>query len=235
MSLDDEKRIAAQAAANLVQDDMIVGLGTGSTAAHAVRALGQRLNDGLKFIGVPTSRATETLAGSLGIKLVDPDQVDAIDLTIDGTDEINPAFEMIKGGGAALFREKTIALISAQVAVIADSTKLVDQLGQFPLPIEVVPFGINLTRRRIVRAMEPYGLAPGAIQLRLNADGTPLVTDQGNHILDARFGRITDPALAAQALDHITGIVEHGLFINIATKLVIGRGAEVVITHKGSV
>ena len=234
MSLDDEKRIAAQAAANLVQNGMIVGLGTGSTAAHAVRALGQRLGDGLKFVGVPTSRATEALAASLGIRLLDPDQVDAIDLTIDGTDEINPAFDMIKGGGAALFREKTIALISTQVAVIADSSKLVDQLGQFPLPIEVVPFGINLTQRRIIQVMAPYGLAHDAIHLRLNADGTPLVTDQGNHILDACFGRISDPAGAAQALDHVTGIVEHGLFINIATQLLIGRGTEVVISHKGS-
>jgi ribose 5-phosphate isomerase A len=212
---------------------MIVGLGTGSTAAHAVRALARRLDDGLKFTGVPTSRATENLAASLGIKLADPDQVNTIDLTIDGTDEINPAFEMIKGGGAALFREKTIALNSTQVAVIADSTKSVAQLGQFPLPIEVVPFGLNLTRRRIVHAMEPFGLAPDAIGIRLNADGAPLVTDQGNHILDARFGRISDPAAAARALDHITGIVEHGLFINIATQLLIGRGADVVVTDRG--
>ena len=233
MSADLEKQNAGIAAAELVCDGMVVGLGTGSTAAFAIRALGARVALGLKIIGVPTSRVSEELARGLGIPIGDLDDVGTIDLTIDGADEIDSHFNMIKGAGAALLREKLVALASSEMVAIVDSSKYVACLGQFALPIEVVPFGEKTTARRLEAACRAFGLGDNALVLRHNKSGTPLLTDQGNHIYDARFGRIEDAQGLARALDQVTGVVDHGLFLGIATKLIIGRGAGVETYAKG--
>ena len=228
MTLDHEKRAAAEAAVALVEDGMVVGLGTGSTAAHAVRALGARLSrDALKIRAVPTSEATRKLAESLGIPLIGLDEVDLIDLTIDGADEIDGQLRMIKGGGGALLREKLVAAASFHVAIIVDSSKTVDRLGAFPLPVEALPFGVMTTSRAVAAIGHDFGLPPGGVKIRAGADGSPFITDQGNYILDLSFGRIADAAGLAQELDHITGIVEHGLFLDEAHRLFVGRGDEV--------
>jgi ribose 5-phosphate isomerase A len=233
MSLDDEKRLAAIAAVDLVQDGMVLGLGTGSTAAHAVRALGERVRAGLKIVGVPTSEATARLARELGIELRDLDAVGQLDLTIDGTDEIDGNFHMIKGGGAALLREKLVASASTQVAIIADSTKRVKTLGRFALPIEIIPFGSMMTIRRISTIAAPFGLPKGALARRCDPTGAPLVTDQGNHILDASFGAIHDPRGLGLALDQVVGVVDHGLFLDLATTLFVGQNSAVTRFQKG--
>ena len=233
MSADDEKRLAAYAAADLVEDGMIVGLGTGSTAAHAVKALGERVARGLRITGVPTSRATEELAQGFAIPLAELDQVPRIDLTIDGADEIDPQLNMIKGGGAALLREKLVASASTRMAVIVDSSKFVACLGQFALPIEVVSFGAATTARRVALIAAEFGLKPGHLVQRRTKSGEPLITDQGNHIYDARFEIIPDAYGLAKALDRITGVVEHGLFLDLATQLFIGRGTSVDVHAKG--
>lgn len=225
MSLDHEKRAAAKAAVALVENGMVVGLGTGSTSVHAVRALGARIAaEGLKIRAVPTSESTRKLAESLDIPLIGIDEVDLIDLTIDGADEIDFQFRMIKGGGGALLREKLVAAASFHVAIIVDSSKRVERLGAFPLPVEVLPFGVMTTSRAIAAIGHDFGLPPGAVRLRRSADGSPFLTDQGNYILDLNFGRIVDAAGLAQELDHITGILEHGLFLDEAHRLFIGRG-----------
>lgn len=233
MTADQEKRVAAAAAVAMVREGMIVGLGTGSTAAHVVTLLGARVADGLKVRAVATSEVTRRQAEGLGIPLVDLDDVDMVDLTIDGADEIDRQLRMIKGGGGALLREKLVAVASFHVATVIDSTKLVDRLGAYPLPIEIVPFGVPNTMRAIATIGHDFGLGAGAVRLRHGPDNKPYVTDQGNLILDAGFGRITDAHGLAEALDHVTGVVEHGLFLDIATTLVIGRGAEAEIITRG--
>lgn len=210
------KRDAAIAALDLVKDGMKLGLGSGSTAEEFVKVLAPRVADGLDIIGIPTSKRTGELATELGIKISTLEDHPLLDLTIDGADEIDPQMRLIKGGGAAHLREKIVATSSKAMAVIADHSKLVDTLGAYPLPLEVVPFGLNATKNMIESICRlDFGMT-GALALRMR-DGAPLVTDNGNLVLDASFGRIEDPEHLAVALSQVPGLVEHGLFINIAT------------------
>jgi len=223
---DDERRRAAEAALDEVRSGMKLGLGTGRTAAHFVTALGERVRAGLSVVGVPTSEKAGKLAESEGIPLTTLDAEPALDLTVDGADEIDPELRLIKGGGGALLREKIIATASARMVVIVDAGKRVETLGAFPLPIEVVPFGLTATRRVIEAATARLGLS-GDIALRGGAE-TPFVTDGGHHILDASFGRIPDPEALAAALVAVPGVVEHGLFLGLASMAIIGldKGVE---------
>ena len=217
MDVDAQKRAAGEAAAALVEAGMVVGLGTGSTAAWFVRALAARKLD---IVGVPTSRATDELARSLGIRTAHLGETREIDLTVDGADEIGPGLSLIKGGGAALLREKLVWEASKRCIVIADAAKRVNPLGKFPLPIEVVDYGHQVTALRICDALVEcdIGAAP---RLRLR-DGQPVRTDEGNLIYDAACGRIEEPATLAWALKSVTGVVDHGLFLDLADQALIG-------------
>jgi ribose 5-phosphate isomerase A len=215
MDLEPRKREAAARALEFVQPGMRLGLGTGSTARHFVDLLGQRLREGLGVVCVPTSEATRNQAESLGIPLTTLDETPQLDLTVDGADEIAPDLTLIKGGGGALLREKIVAAASARMIVIADDTKLVPVLGRFPLPVEVMPFGLGATRIAVEAAAAASG-CPGPMQLRRTKDDEPFVTDGGHWILDAALERIPDPKALAARLAAIPGVVEHGLFIGIA-------------------
>jgi ribose 5-phosphate isomerase A len=223
MTSDDQKQAAGEAAAQLVEAGMVVGLGTGSTAAWFVKALAARKLD---IRGVPTSLATADLARSLGIEILELDSVDEIDLTVDGADEIGPGLALIKGGGAALLREKLVWEASRRCVAIADASKRVRLLGAFPLPIEVVPFGHLSTARRLCDAFAECDLA---IAPRLRSrSGALVLTDQGNLIYDAPCGVIEDPAQLADALKAVTGVVDHGLFLDLADEafLATANGVE---------
>ncbi len=213
---DNLKQQAAERAAEDVTSGMRLGIGTGSTAEFFVHALAKRVADGLDVIGVPTSERTAELAASLGIKLTTLEELPELDLTVDGADELDANLALIKGGGGALLREKIVAAASGKMIVIADGTKNVDTLGQFPLPIEVVPFGQEATRRAILSLFKEMGL-PQDLQLRM-AGEHPFVTDGGHHIFDAHLLKIEEPETLAQALVKIPGVVEHGLFLNLASK-----------------
>ena len=227
------KREAAQAALNSVNSGMKLGLGTGSTAAHFVDLLGARVADGLDVICVPTSERTRAQAESLGIKLTTLDETPELDLTIDGADEFDASLRLIKGGGGALLREKIVAAASKRMFVITDASKEVATLGLFPLPIEIDCFGAKATHLQIVRAAQNAGLT-GAIIQRLKADKTPFVTDGGNYILDGAFNAITNPEALAQSLSMIPGVVDHGLFIGLATAIFVARPDGVSILGKTS-
>lgn len=218
MSADDQKRASGEAAAALVEDGMVVGLGTGSTAAWFVKALAARKLD---IRGVPTSTATASLASELGMTLTSLDEVQDIDLTVDGADEVGPGLSLIKGGGAALLREKLVWEASRRCVVIADAAKVVPHLGAFSLPIEVVTFAHKSTFLRLCDALSDcdIGVAP---RLRLK-DGHPVATDNGNLIYDAACGVIPDPARLAEALKSVTGVVDHGLFLDLADEALIGQ------------
>jgi ribose 5-phosphate isomerase A len=217
MSAEDQKRIAGEAAAALVEDGMTVGLGTGSTAAWFVKAVAARKLD---IRGVPTSEATAELARALGIRLATLDEVRSIDLTIDGADEIGPGLSLIKGGGAALLREKLVWEASKRCVTIADAAKSVPVLGKFALPIEVVAFGHTHTQARICDALAECDIGIGP-RLRLK-DGEPVRTDGGNLIYDAACGAIPEPSRLASALKSVTGVVDHGLFLDLADEALIG-------------
>lgn len=224
MTVDDLKRQAAEAALSCVEPGMKLGLGTGSTAEHFVRALAGRVREGLSVVGVPTSRRTADLAAAEGIPLTDLDAEPVLDLVVDGADELDRWLRLIKGGGAALLREKIVAAASQRMLVVADGSKLVQTLGAFPLPIEVVDFGLAATRRAIEAAAGRLGLAAEP-KLRQTEAGEPLVTDGGHRILDASFGQIPDPEALARALAAIPGVVEHGLFLGLATEAVVAHQA----------
>jgi ribose 5-phosphate isomerase A len=227
VSSDIAKRNAAQAALDYVQQDMILGLGTGSTAAIFVTLLGERVKAGLKVTCTPTSEATDRLARSLGVTIVSPDELSAIDLTIDGADEFDPALSLIKGGGAALLREKIIAEASDRMVVIADAGKEVSRLGKFPLPVEVNPFAAELTRRRIHDRLEIAGLGGVASSWRMATGEALLRTDGGHLILDIACAAIPDAPLLASLLDDLPGVVEHGLFIGYADEVLVGEAGGV--------
>jgi ribose 5-phosphate isomerase A len=217
MAHEAEKEAAGRAAAKLVCDGEIVGLGTGSTAYFAVIALGERVKAGLKIIGVPTSIHTADLARAVGIPRTTLDEHPEIDITIDGADEVDPKLCLIKGGGGALTREKVIATASKKMVVVADSSKVVPVLGKFPLPVEVIAFARTVVERKIVSL-------GGSPKLRMSSDGKPFLTDNGNQIIDCSFGQITDPPALALTLSDTPGIVEHGLFIGLAKVALVGRG-----------
>ena len=223
-----QKQAAGEAAAELVESGMTVGLGTGSTAAWFVKALGRRVAEGLEVRGVPTSEATAALARELGIELVELDVVGDLDLTVDGADEIGPGLALIKGGGGALLREKLVWEASRRCVVIADAAKRVPTLGAFPLPIEVVAFGHRKTANRIADVLADHEIATVA-RLR-QRDGRPVLTDGGNLIYDAACGRIEQAAALAADLKGLTGVVEHGLFLDLADSALIG-GADGGVEH----
>jgi ribose 5-phosphate isomerase A len=226
---DDLKRQAAAKALELVKPGMRLGLGTGSTAAHLVDLLGQRVAQGLEVRCVPTSERTRAQAQSLGIPLADFDDLPELDLTIDGTDEFDPHLRLIKGGGGALLREKIVATASHRMVVITDASKAVARLGKFPLPVEVNRFGIEATRRLILREAARAG-CEGPLSLRGAERGAPFVTDGGHHIFDCAFGTIPAPEDLAARLVAIPGVVEHGLFIGIA-RAVISAGADGIAVY----
>jgi ribose 5-phosphate isomerase A len=214
---------AARAALAHVEDGMRLGIGTGSTAEEFVRLLAERVAGGLSIVGVPTSERTAALCRELGVPLSDLDAMPELDLTIDGADEVDPALNLVKGGGGALLREKIVAAASVSMIVIADASKLVDNLGRFPLPIEVNRFGLKATERAIGKVASALGL-DGPISIRMNGE-EPFVTDGGHLILDASFGLIRDPDRLSQALHAIPGVVEHGLFLGLAQHVVIADPA----------
>lgn len=220
MNADDLKKQAAARALELVRPGMRLGLGTGSTAKHFVDLLGAKVASGFDILCVATSEVTQAQALSLGIPMSTLDETSELDLTVDGADEIDAQLRLIKGGGAALLREKIVAAASTRMIVIADDGKLVQKLGRFPLPIEVVPFGLEATRRAVAEAIAASGAA-GALSLRQKADGSTLVTDGGHFILDAHLGAIDRPELLAQALNTVPGVVEHGLFIGLAAGAIL--------------
>jgi ribose 5-phosphate isomerase A len=226
---DDLKRQAAAKALELVKPGMRLGLGTGSTAAHLVDLLGQRVAQGLEVRCVPTSERTRAQAQALGIPLADFDDLPELDLTIDGTDEFDPHLRLIKGGGGALLREKIVATASHRMVVITDASKAVARLGKFPLPVEVNRFGIEATRRLILREAARAG-CEGPLSLRGSDKGAPFVTDGGHYIFDCAFGPIPAPEDLAARLVAIPGVVEHGLFIGIA-RAVISAGADGVAVY----
>jgi ribose 5-phosphate isomerase A len=231
MNAEAAKINAAAAALEFVREGMTVGLGTGSTAAHFVRLLGERVRQGLIVLAVPTSETTRSLAEAAGVPLVDVAHATRIDVAVDGADEIDPAFRLIKGGGGALLREKIVAAAAEHFIVIADASKPVETLGAFPLPIEVVPFGFTLTARRVFEALRATGCAGDEVTLRSGAAPTlPFITDNGNFLLDAAARQIPDPQALADMLKRIPGLVEHGLFIGLAHTIIIGdeTGAEIL-------
>ncbi|MEC9012306.1 MAG: ribose-5-phosphate isomerase RpiA [SAR324 cluster bacterium] len=220
-----EKQRAAEAAVEYVKDGMIVGLGTGSTTEFAVKKLGERVRDGLAIKGIPTSDVTKVQAEEEGIPLIDFSETMYIDLTIDGADEIDINLNMIKGGGAALLREKIVASASKEEIIIVSHEKFVKQLGSFPLPVEVIPFGWQV----IFNQLETLGGSP---DLRLK-QGQPLLTDQGNYIIDCRFRQIIDAAQLEQRLNMIPGVVENGLFTGLCTRMIMAEGEKIVVKERG--
>jgi ribose 5-phosphate isomerase A len=222
LTADDLKAAAALRALDLVQDGMRLGLGTGSTAARFVEALGGKVALGLQVICVPTSEATRALAERLRIPLTTLDETPHLNLTVDGADEIDDQLRLIKGGGGALLREKIVATASDRMVVIADASKVVATLGKFPLPVEVVRFGLKATLR-LVEAMAAEAGCQGEISLRQASNGEPFVTDQGNVILDCAFGHIPEPEVLAFALKRVPGVVEHGLFLGVADLAIVAE------------
>jgi ribose 5-phosphate isomerase A len=220
---DTEKAAAARKSLEYVKDGMVVELGTGSTATFAIEFLGQQVRDGLKIRGIPTSRASGELARSLNIPLTSFDEVDHTDVTIDGADEVAPGLALIKGGGGALLHEKIVAAASRFLVIVADEHKMVERLGRFPLPVEVIPFAAAPIKRQL----EKLGANP---VLRSGHDGSPFITDEGNFIFDCHYGEILDPAALAHTLKSITGVVEHGIFLGLASVAVVAgaQGARII-------
>jgi ribose 5-phosphate isomerase A len=220
MANDAEKEVAARASLKYVRDGQVVGLGTGSTATIAIRLLGELVRGGLKIRGIPTSIASRDLATQLGIPLTTFDEVQQIDVTIDGADEFDPALNLIKGGGGAMLREKVVASATKQQVIVTDSSKQVQVLGKFPLPVEVIGFAEPLVAKEIA------DLGARVVQ-RKDSAGKPYLTDEGHHILDCHFGEIPDPPALARRLSDMPGIVEHGLFVGMAWVVLMAKAGEV--------
>jgi len=229
MSPEEKKKNACLLALDYVRPGMNLGLGTGSTANIFIELLAEQVKHGLEVVCVPTSVASHDLAHSLGIALTTLEQSPQLDLTVDGADEFDNDLVLIKGGGGALLREKIVATASKTMVVITDDSKQVEVLGKFPLPIEVIPFGEASTLIAIKRVAGKLRMQ-GAVELRKRDDATPFITDSGNHIYDCRFNALKTPGQLATALNAIAGVVEHGLFIDIASAILIGdnKGAHVV-------
>lgn len=219
----DKKKIAGEKAAEYVKDGMTLGLGTGSTAFHAVNAVGELVKKGMKLQAVPTSKATEAQARELGIPLLTIDEVEHIDLAIDGVDEIDPAFNAIKGGGGALYREKVVATMADEVIWIMDDSKLVEKIGAFHLPVEIAQYG----SKQAIAKMEAYGWNP-VLRVR---DGKTFVTDNGNFIADLHLGAGFDIEDVYNKLSGMLGVLEHGLFLNMCKRIIVGTDEGAVITE----
>ena len=214
ITTDLEKAAAARKSLEYVKDGMVVGLGSGTTATFVIQFLGEMVQQGLTIRGIPTSRASADLARSLHIPLTTFAEVPYTDVTIDGADEVGSGLALIKGGGGALLHEKIVAASSRRLVIVVDEHKLVAKLGRFPLPVEVIPFAALPVRNKL----EDLGAHP---ELRKNTDGAPYVTDEGNYIFDCHYGEIDDPAAVAAAIKMITGVVEHGLFLGLASVAVV--------------
>jgi ribose 5-phosphate isomerase A len=221
MANDQEKEAAARASLRFVEDGQVVGLGTGSTAAHFIQLLGERVMQGLRVRGIPTSVRSEALAKSLGIPLTTFEECQEIAVTVDGADEVDPKFRLIKGGGGALLREKIVASATRKQVIVVDASKQVTTLGKFPLPVEIIKFSRALVTKKIA--------ALGAdVRLRTMDDGEPYLTDENNYILDCHFGKISDADALARELSDMPGVVEHGLFIGMAN-IVLVAGEDGVV------
>jgi ribose 5-phosphate isomerase A len=231
MTSDALKREAAARALEYVRPGMRLGLGTGSTARHFVELLGDRVRAGLDVVGVPTSDATEADARRVGVPLTTLDETPQLDLTVDGADEIGPGLALIKGGGGALLREKIVASASSRMIVISDESKLVPALGAFPLPIEVVPFGLAATEIAIGAVLERLSL-PISLKVRMDRAGHAFVTDGGHRIIDAALGRIDDPDKLAQSLAAIPGVMEHGLFLGLAGIAIVAGASGIRVIER---
>lgn len=219
--MEPKKKKAGEKAAEFIKDGMVVGLGTGSTASYLIKKLGELISEGLFIKAVTTSYATEKIAGGLNIPMFTVDEVAGIDLLIDGVDEIDGSFNAIKGGGGALFREKLIARLSKKIIWILDDSKFVDAIGSFPLPVEILPFGYTHTLKKLHR----MSLNP---ELRLNGE-EPFVTDNGNYIVDLHLGKPIDADDIIKKLHTVTGVLEHGLFLNMCERIIIGTDQKVKI------
>ncbi len=216
-----EKEAAARASLQFVKSGQVVGLGTGTTAAHFIKLLAEQVKNGLRIRGIPTSQRSGELAQSLGIPLITLDDCQEIDVTVDGADEVDPQLRLIKGGGGAMLREKIVASATKQLVIVADATKQVPVLGKFPLPVEVIRFAQALIRKRVAEL-------GAVVTLRMASDGQPYLTDENHHILDCHFGEIRDPEKLARELSDMPGIVEHGLFIGMAKVALFARGSQIV-------
>jgi ribose 5-phosphate isomerase A len=221
MANDQEKESAARASLQFVKDGQVVGIGTGSTAAYFIQLLGERVKNGLRVRGIATSERSRQQAAGLGIPVTTLDECPAIDVTVDGADEVDPELRLIKGGGGALLREKIVASASKQLVIIADATKRVPVLGKFPLPVEVIKFAQAVVLRKI----EALG---AKVSLRRQADGKPFLTDENNHILDCSFGQIADVEKVARQLSDMPGVVEHGLFVGMASVVLVSDGNRII-------
>jgi len=221
MANDQEKEAAARASLRFVEDGQVVGLGTGSTAAHFIQLLGERVKQGLRVRGIPTSVRSDALAKGLGIPLTTFDECQEIAVTVDGADEVDPKLRLIKGGGGALLREKIVASATRKLVIVVDASKRVATLGKFPLPVEIIKFSRALVTKKIA--------ALGAeVRLRTKDDGKPYLTDENNYILDCHFGKIADVDGLARELSDMPGVVEHGLFIGMANIVLVAGEKGVV-------
>ena len=222
--MSSNKQRAAAAAAELITDGMVLGLGTGTTASYLVQILGERVRQGLRIQGVPTSEATRQLAVAEGVPLTTLEEQPVLDLCLDGADEVDPVLNLIKGGGGALLREKIVASAARQRIIMVDVSKCVDSLGAFPLAVEVIPFGWEVTRRQL----EQFGGVPALRQ----REGKPFVTDQGHYIIDCALSQIEDAPRLNHQLNQLPGVVENGLFVDMTDRLIIGSPDGIAEKHK---